>query len=239
MSKVAWIIFSTIVVLVLGGLVIYSRISNPAPDVSNVDPSVVLSASDSNGNIADHVKGSADAKVVIVEYGDFQCPSCGSVYPYIELVTEKYGDKIAFIFRNFPLTTIHPNARAAAATAEAAGLQGKFWEMYDALFSNQNSWSSLGADTRTSTFATYASNIGLDMEKYDATLADSATQINKKINFDLELGKKLGVSGTPTFYINGNKISEEVGSDLMSGDVTSFTSLIDEELKKAGVDLPE
>lgn len=239
MSRTAWIIFSAIVVLVLGGLVVYSRITNPAPDISNVDPSVILEASDASGNIADHVKGSKDAKVVIVEYGDFQCPSCGRAYPQMALITEKYGDKIAFVFRNFPLTTIHPNARAAAATAEAAGLQGKFWQMYDVLFSNQSSWSSLGTDTRTSTFASYASNIGLDMDEYNAAITSGASHVNKKISFDMELGKKLNVSGTPTFYINGSKVGDEVNSSLMNGDTKAFTDLIDAELKKAGVDLPE
>jgi protein-disulfide isomerase len=115
MSKKAWIVFVVIVVVLLGGLVYLS--SRNKIDVSNVDVTTIQPASAASGNIADHVFGNSDSKVKLVEYGDFQCPGCGSVYPTLKTLSEKYQGQIAFIFRNFPLTTIHPNARAAAAAA--------------------------------------------------------------------------------------------------------------------------
>lgn len=238
MNKVTWIIFGAIVVAVLGGLVIYSRVTNPPADISNVDPSVVLAASAASGDIADHVKGSPEAKVVLVEYGDFQCPYCGSVYPYVGQVTEKYGDSIAFVFRNFPLTNAHPNAKAAAAVAETAGLQGKYWEMYNALFTNQSQWSSLTGTERTSGFAEYARQVGLDVDAFNTALTEKADQVNKKIAFDVALGKKLGVTGTPTFFLNGTRITDDVVNSLQRGDIAPLSELIDAELRKAGVEVP-
>ena len=121
MNKVTWIIFGVVVVLVFGGLVVYSHASNPSINVSNVDANSSISASAQNGQIADHVFGKADSKVIFIEYGDYQCPSCSGAHPQIKAATEAYKDKVAFIFRNFPLTTIHPNARAAAAASEGQG----------------------------------------------------------------------------------------------------------------------
>ncbi len=96
-------------------------------------------ATNDNGNIADHEFGGADAKVTIIEYGDYQCPACGTAAPVMREVSHQYKDKgVSMIFRNFPLTTIHPNALAAASAAEAAGLQNKFWEMHDKLYATQS-----------------------------------------------------------------------------------------------------
>lgn len=238
MNKVTWIIFGVIVVALLGGLVAYSRITNPPADISGVDAASVLEASAASGDIADHVKGSREAKVVLVEYGDFQCPYCGRVYPAVNQLTTKYGDSIAFVFRNFPLTTIHPNARAAAATAEAAGLQGKYWEMYSTLFTNQSAWQDLSGGERTSVFSSYAQQLGLNLESYNAAITDNSGQVTKKIAFDLALGKKLGVNATPTFYLNGVKVEEDAVNELQSGTFEKLSALIDAELKKAGVPVP-
>ena len=138
MNKVGWIIFSAAVVLLLGSLVVWTRITNPPIDLSGVENNSIVAASEQNGNIADHTKGSDANKILLVEYGDYQCPSCGGVHPNINALMEEYGDDVTLVFRNFPLTSIHPNARAAGAVAEAAGLQGKFWEMHDMLYERQN-----------------------------------------------------------------------------------------------------
>lgn len=236
MSKKAWIIFVAVVVVGLGGLVAYSRSINPAIDVSNLDANAIQAASEQNGQIAEHTLGSADAKVTIVEYGDYQCPYCGQVYEPLKSVTDKYGDKIAFVFRNFPLTNLHPNAKAAAATAEAAGLQDKYWEMHDLLYSNQSLWQGLSASERGETFRDYAAQLELNLDAFDTALA--APESNKKIAFDMALGKKIGVNSTPAIYLNGEKISDEVSGKLQSGDTSALEALIDAALKEAGVELP-
>ena len=228
MSKVAWIIFGAVIVVVLGGLVVYSRVSNPSIDVSSIDTNSATVASAQNGEIADHVYGKADSKVVFVEYGDFQCPSCGGAYAQVKSATEEYKDKVAFIFRNFPLTTKHPNARAAAGAAEAAGLQNKYWEMHDVLYEGQSSWENLTGDNRTNVFVGYAKQLGLDTEKFKTDLASSA--VNKKISFDQAIGKKIGVNATPTFYLNGKQLSDSDAGQIVQGSKTVLTGLFDKAL---------
>lgn len=229
MNKTGWIIFSTAVILLLGGLVAWTRISNPPINVSNVDHNAVLTASAQNGNIKENVRGKADAKILLIEYGDYQCPGCGTASPYVNELIEDYGDRIGFVFRNFPLTSIHPNARTASASVEAAGLQGKFWEMHDLVYENQSEWSSADATKRTDLFKQYAKTIGLDEAKFTEDLASS--NISKKINFDVALGKKEKVEATPTFFLGGEKISSELASSLSSGDLAPVKAKIDELLK--------
>ncbi|MFZ1600261.1 MAG: thioredoxin domain-containing protein, partial [Candidatus Saccharimonas aalborgensis] len=141
MTTKSWIIFSVLCVAILGGLVWVSR--GDRIDVTDIDPSTVQPALSKNGQIADHTYGNMNSKVVLIEYGDYQCPGCGSAAPVIKKVVDKYKDKIGFVFRNFPLYEKHPNAFAASATAEAAGLQGKYWEMHEKLYANQDAWSQL------------------------------------------------------------------------------------------------
>lgn len=229
MNKVGWIIFSVIVVVVLGGLVAWARISNPPLDLSGIENNSVIAGSDKNGNIGDHTKGSTDNKILLIEYGDFQCPSCGGAHPNVNTIMEEYGDKVTFIFRNFPLTSIHPNARAASAVAEAAGQQGKFWEMYDTLYNNQNDWSSASVDQRTSIFSGYASSLQLDMDKYNQALSSKET--TAKIKFDMELGKSVGVQATPTFFLNGEKLDETTSSGIVQGNLDAIKAKLDELVK--------
>jgi len=229
MGKVAWIIFGSVIVVVFGGLIIYSRTVNPAIDVSSIDTNTVITASDQNGNIADHTFGKTDSKVVLVEYGDFQCPSCGGAHPQIKSVTEDYKDKVSFIFRNFPLTSLHPNAKAAASAVEAAGLQGKYWDMHNLIFESQSEWGTLSGTQRTDQFSSYAQQLGLDQDKFVKDLASSS--VTKKITFDQALGKKIGVSATPTFYLNGEKLSDDISSAIVQGSTTELTKLIDQKLE--------
>lgn len=231
MSKLTWIIFSVIVAGLLVTLVVASRSGNPTLDVSNVDANTIQSASDMNGNIADHVYGNSDSKVLLIEYGDFQCPGCGKAHPRIKSIAETYKDQIGFVFRNFPLTSIHPNARAAAGAAEAAGLQGKYWEMHNQIFETQSNWENLTGKERTSMFTSYASNLGLDTSTFTSAL-DLKT-IGQKISFDQALAKKVSVDSTPTFFLNGVKLSSDVW-----GDDTALKAAIDAELKKAGITPP-
>jgi len=224
MNKIGWIIFSVVVVLLLGGLIAWTRITNPPIDVTSVENNSVIAASDQNGNIADHVKGSDAKEVLFIEYGDYQCPSCGGAFPNVKTLLEEYED-VTFVFRNFPLTSIHPNARAAAAVAEAAGLQGKFWEMHDVLYGKQNDWSSLNASQRTTVFNSYARDLGLDMAKFEADVAGKQTAA--KVNFDLALGKSVDVSATPTFFLNGEVLDDATASAIVQGDLTAIRAKLD------------
>lgn len=144
----------------------------------------------------DHVKGNPDAPLEIVEYGDFQCPYCGEAYPQVKALQQRLGNKARFVFRNFPLTQIHKYARAAAIASEAAGAQGKFWEMHDILFENQDKL------TDKDLFR-YAEKIGLDMNKFRNDFENQT--FASKVDRDFEGGIRSGVNNTPSFYVNGQK----------------------------------
>lgn len=231
MSKRTWIIFTVIVVGLLTALVISSRNANPQVDVSKVDENAIQTASKTNGNIADHVFGVANSKVILIEYGDFQCPGCGGAYPRVKTLSEAYKGQISFVFRNFPLTTIHPNARAAAGAAEAAGLNEKYWEMHNILYENQAAWENLTGDNRTNAFTGYATTIGIDKNKFLSSLDDAS--INQKISYDQAIAKKINVDSTPTFYLDGVKLDSSIWSDE-----AKFAAAINAELTKAGIAPP-
>lgn len=232
MSTKGWIIFAAICVVIFGGLIIWSGRDNI--DVSNADADVIQSATESSGNIADRTFGNKESKVVLFEYGDFQCPGCGAAHPTVKAVTEKYEEQMAFVFRNFPLTTIHPNARAAAAAVEAAGLNGKYWEMHNIVFENQTSWSSASANDRSGLFTQYAVNAGIDADTFTKTLDEKSSQINRKINFDIALGRKESVNSTPTFFLNGEKLE---ASDYDSEE--NLEKILLAAFKEAGISVPK
>ena len=230
MSKTAWIIFTAVVVLLLGGLVLYSRSSSPQIDVSALDANAIQAPSEQSGNIGDRVFKDTQSKVVLIEYGDFECPGCAGAHPGIKTLLEEYGDKISFVFRNFPLTSIHPNARAAAAAAEAAGQQGKYWEMHDLIYENQSAWKTASGTARTDLFTSYAEQIGLNTEQFATDIASDS--VNQKVLFDQALGNKQSVDATPTFFLNGEKLSAAVSTGFSSGDLTEIKKLLDAELAK-------
>ena len=228
MNKKTWSIFVVICVVILGGLVALSQ--KDKVDVSKINLANIQKASTANGHVADHVFGKADSKVILVEYGDFQCPYCGEAYPNVKKIAADYSDKIAFVFRNYPLSTMHPNAKAAAGAAEAAGLQGKYWEMHDKLYETQSTWENDSTDQRTTQFTEFAKEIGVkDLKKFKTDMASN--NVNKKINFDLALGDKAGVTGTPTFVLDGKKVSDSVSSSLVSSDGGAMRTAIDNALK--------
>lgn len=235
MNKKAWIIFAAVCVVLIGGLVYLS--SKNKVDVSNVDAGAVQAASQDSGDIADHTFGKADSKVVLIEYGDFQCPGCEKAYLPVKEIKEKYKDQIAFVFRNYPLVTIHPNAKAAAAAAEAAGLQGKYWEMHDKLYEGQNSWQGLDAKARVGFFASYAEELGLDATKFKEDLENLS--VTKKISFDQALGKKANVTQTPTFILNGKNISNDILNENKSFDPTKLEEAVKAAMREHDIELPK
>jgi protein-disulfide isomerase len=160
-------------------------------------------------------KGPSSAKLAVVEFSDFQCPFCKRVGPTLTQVEEAYGDKVRIVFKHLPLR-IHSKAPAAHAAAEAAHRQGKFWEMHDAIFAQQK-------ELEPEKFVEYAEQIGLDMEKFKADLVSK--EVKQRVDADAEEAKRLGVTGTPGFFINGRFLS---GAQPFE----SFKRLIDEELGK-------
>lgn len=152
-----------------------------------------------------HVLGPADAPVRLEEFGDFECPPCGMFHPILEQMHEEFGDKLQIIFREFPLVPTHKHALTAASAAEAAGLQGKFWEMHDLIYEHQSEWKK-EFNVRP-IFEGYAKQIGLDVERYKRDI--NSDLVAQRIFQDGKRGHSLGVKGTPTVFINGRELPFE------------------------------
>jgi protein-disulfide isomerase len=142
----------------------------------------------------DHIQGAAEAPATLLEYGDYECPFCGAAYTIVKEVQSRLGDRLRFVFRNFPITTSHPHAELAAEAAEAADAQRKFWEMHDLLYESQQHLEA--ADLHR-----YAEQLGLDVGRFDNELARHVHA--ERVREDFMSGVRSGVNGTPTFYLNG------------------------------------
>jgi len=142
----------------------------------------------------DHVQGGADAPVTLVEYGDYECPYCGRAHPIVQRVQKHFGARLRFVFRNFPLTEMHPHAEHAALAAEAAGLSGKFWEMHDLLFDNQ-------PHLKVPQLHSYADRLQIDMARYDLEMDDHVYL--QRVREHMQGGRDSGVRATPTFFVDG------------------------------------
>lgn len=185
--------------------------------------------SSSNVSATNHVEGATSSSVKLVEYGDYECPYCGRFYPYVKQAVDSYKGKIQFQFRNLPLTSIHRNAFAGARAAEAASKQGKFWEMHDKLYENQDPNAASGwvasSDPLNDYFVDFARQIGLNTTTFKTDYASSA--VNDSINADITAFKKTGLDeSTPTFILNGKHITPGYS-------VTDFTKAFDTALNSA------
>jgi protein-disulfide isomerase len=149
-----------------------------------------------------HARGGEHAAVTLEEFSDFQCPACGGLDPALRKISKDYGERVRWVFRNFPLTTIHKYAFIAARAAEAAGAQGKFWEMHDILYDNQKEW--VDAPEPRDLFGNYAARLGLDVQKFKADL--DRQDLADRIKEDYDRGNSLNVRGTPTIFINGREL---------------------------------
>jgi protein-disulfide isomerase len=149
-----------------------------------------------------HASGPQGAPLQLEEFGDYECPLCGNFYPEVERLRADYGDKLRLVFRQFPLTRAHQYALVAAHAAEAAGLQGKFWEMHDRLYRGQRDWSK-AADARL-VFEGYARDLGLDLARFTRDMGSA--DVDARVVADHERGQSLGVHGTPTFFLNGREL---------------------------------
>ncbi len=201
------------VVLLGGGIFLASR-NNPTS--SGEENTKLLEVTNQ-----DMVKGSKDAQVTLVEYSDFQCPSCAAYYPIIEQLVKDYPTQLRLVYRHFPLTSIHANAWSASTFSQAAANQGKFWEVYAKLFENQKAWSD--AKNTDAEFSKYAKEVGLDWEKAKTDMY-SESVINL-VRAQQKSGEDLGVNATPTFYVNGENI-------VLPGGLDQFKKIIEGEMAK-------
>lgn len=216
-----------IVVAGLLGLATFAVIdgNNKAVDFSKYDFNSIIGPSFDNGNIGDHVKGSPDAPVVIFEYADYQCPGCASINPRVNKLVEQLDGKLAIVYRNF-LLSYHQNGTAAASAVEAAGLQGYWKEYATKMFETQEEWEYADASERTGLFNNYFMEVTHgkgDLEQFAKDIASEA--VKKKIGFDMGIGKRVDVEGTPAFYIDGQLIRwGSEGSVVIGGETISWDS---------------
>jgi protein-disulfide isomerase len=185
----------------------------PGPSLSSSPPGTLSSSSSTANPVtvsepgADppHALGNPNAPVTLEEFGDFQCPPCGLLHPVLNTMEREFGPNLRVIFREFPLVPTHAHALSAARAAEAAGLQGKFWEMHDLLFENQKAWAD-AFDVRP-IFEGYATKIGLDLDKFRKD--QSSEIVERRIFLDGKRAHALGVKGTPTVFLNGREVPFE------------------------------
>ena len=154
----------------------------------------------------DHIQGPVTAAVTLVQYGDYECPYCGAAYPIIKEVQARMGERLRFVFRNFPITTSHPHAEQAAEAAEAAATQGRFWQMHDLLYENQRR-------LRDQDLRAYAEKVGVDVASFDQELAEHVHAA--RVREDFMSGVRSGVNGTPTFYIDGARHDDSYDLDTL------------------------
>ena len=202
-----WVVVGIVVAALVGvGAFFIIDGNNKMTDFGRYDFFTIVEGNKDNGGIADHIKGTADAPVVIYEYADYQCPGCASINVRVNKAVEESDGKLAVVYRSF-LLSYHQNGTAAASAAEAAGLQGYWKEYADKLFEEQAEWEYASPSKRTEYFDKYFVEVTDgkgDLEKFKKDIASE--EVKKKISFDMGIAKRLNVSGTPAFYIDGQKI---------------------------------
>lgn len=206
-----FLLILTALAVLFGGIFWFNKSKAPAPGTGT------------NAKPSSHVLGNNTKGVTLVEYGDYQCPACSQFAPIVNEIKKTYNDQILFRFANFPLVQIHPNAMISARAAEAAALQGKFWEMHDILYQEQQTWST--ASSPKQYFDQYAKSLNLDIAKFDKDMASSA--VLGTIDADTAEVQALGGDSTPTFVINGKRLEKNPNS------VEEFKKIIDQAIKDA------
>lgn len=188
--------------LLIGGVFLFQRQGEQVKGETTAVTQVERLAREDDYKIGTaSAEATGSARVQVVEFADFQCPACGAAHPPIKQMLETYANDVTFVFRHFPLRTTHKNAQVAALAAEAAGAQGKFWEMHDTLFERQKEWED--SNDPVSKFADYAAELGLDVTAFRQAV--EIEQFAGRIDEDVQDGLVLGVNSTPTFFVNGQK----------------------------------
>jgi len=188
---------------IAGGTFIYRAKVAELAAVNAAAPPADPNAAVSPGAIPPHIRGSGKARVTLEEFGDFQCPPCEMLAPVLTRIEHDYAERVRVIFRHFPLA-MHQHARRAAEAAEAAGMQGRFWEMYDTLYLKRSAWAQKNASEVDAMFLEYATAIGLDVERFKQDLQSDV--VRTRVRADQARGASLGVNSTPTVFINGEKL---------------------------------
>ena len=202
-------------ILVFAGFKTLRWITTPTPEIAGVGVEV---------QETDWVEGKMSAPISLIEYSDFQCPACATYSPLVKKLLQEYPENLKVVYRHFPLVSIHKNALPAAKAAEAAGKQGKFWEMHDILFERQDDWTNEGHPKEK--FIKYAKELELGE---DIFLTDyESGEVEDKVKSHLNLSNQLGLNATPTFFINGERVRNLGGYETLQ-------SLIEEELKKVSI----
>lgn len=195
--------------LIVAALVAVVVVATTTDDDSDVEPARTVSERVVRPD-SPRLSTADDGQVTFVEFLDFECEACGAAYPFVEQLRETYGDRVTFVVRHFPL---HNNSVAAAKAAEAAGAQGRFEEMYKKLFETQSTWGESN-ESKEAVFFGFAEELGLDMDAFKVAYDDPATE--RRITRDQADGRELGVEGTPTFFVNGEKVDAQSGDDLIA-----------------------
>jgi protein-disulfide isomerase len=210
-SKQFWAIIVIIVLVLIG---VFAFTGNKSGTNTNAQPT-------------NHVEGQGQSGVTLLEYGDYECPFCGQYYPTVKQIEQQYDSLIHFQFRNFPLTSLHPNAFAGARAAEAAALQNKFWQMHDTLYDNQDPNGKSGwvasSDPLNNYFVNFAKQIGLNVDQFKTDFASD--KVNAIVNADLGAANKLGLTGTPTFFLDGKQVQ-------INNTVADFQKVLNAEIQK-------
>lgn len=195
-SNILIVVVGLLAGLLVGTLIVRYRVLSREPAERLRDTSKA-----SAGAEPPRVRGNAKAPVTLEEFGDFECPPCAAFHPELKRIEAEYGERLRVVFRHFPLA-IHPHAVESARAAEAAGMQGRFWEMHDKLYENQAQWAE-ATDAR-SIFTRYAQELGLDVERFKKDM--DSTEVSERIRLDRERGESIEVDGTPSLFINGREI---------------------------------
>lgn len=217
MKKTLPILIIAVVLLVAlgGGALLMRQPSSDVKPAASAAPNAASNVSRPARVVADdappaRVRGRADAPVQLEEFSDFQCPTCGAMHGVVKQLVAKYPAQVGVAFRNFPLREMHRHAAEAARAAEAAGMQGKFWEMHDLIYEKQDDWKD-AADARA-LFTQYAQSLGLDMNRFASVMDGSVVAM--RIVADERRGAALGIHGTPTFFINGRELTFDESKTL-------------------------
>lgn len=217
-AKEIGIWFGVIAVLIAGLWVLISAVNNsPSPSAPAAIKIPDVSAQDFIRGLK---SASESAKVILVEYADFQCPACGTYYPLVKQLETEFKNDLRIVYRFFPLTNIHQNAMLSAQAAFAAGLQGKFWEMHDLIYENQDRWSNTQA---RDIFVDYASKLGIESSKFASDMDNESTK--KFITDETNKAIALGINSTPTFFVNRMHIQNPSSYE-------NFKKIIQDEINK-------
>ena len=234
-SSVGAIVAVAIFSVALLGLVIWRTIARESNkiDIAKYDVNSIIGPNDDNGHLGDNVEGDPNAPVLIFEYADYQCSGCATAFPRMKILVEEYSGKLALVYRNF-LLSYHQNGTAAASAAEAAAIQGYWSDYASLLFANQSVWASASGSSRTDMFSNMfrtASKGKGDEEKFVKDM--NSEDVKAKINFDANLSKGLDITGTPSFFLDGEKLDFDGAGARSEEDFLNFMrGKIDAKLNK-------